>query len=350
MSMIELLILSSRYVVLVYGSIRGMSLEYSPKVESRETEEEIYISQEEFNRQFTIEHTLSIGESEVTYSSVAPSETISDDWVVYVGGFSQGKDSYLAELYNLAQSGRKVVFTNPLKGIQEHDFVDALEGYNLPDTIPAKALAVKAVIDHLGGETVDLVGHSQGAAVLTALATMEPELAHNLVLECPSGLQGEDSTGRIIKRFALDKALQVKEMGREVLRGDFSSLEAAKRASESFASEIQKDPIWRLNVEIPGAATVNIVPMLEFIHQQTIEDRHFSTKVTLINAQSDIVFPPDQIEDALEGDPLNFVDSWAMYARKSASHTAPALEKAGLLRQLVNKDIPANEGTDTEVA
>lgn len=286
-----------------------------------------YISQEDFERQFKEEHNIEVKGEIIPYTIVVPEEPTSENWVVYVGGFSQGPNSYLDEIQNLAQAGRKVLFVNPLKGIEaDEDEMQEDILKDLPKPILSKARAVQEVLNEVGAKEVDFVGHSQGAAIVTTFAAMHPGIANKIVIEGPEGLLGgNDSKFRMIARFVADKVNALARNPKKTLGKE------AVRAGKSFSTEIKKDPIYRYNKELPAVTEVDIAPLLKKIKKEQ-ED----TEVILVNANQDKVFPSDRIEQTLGNNPLDeYVDRWAMYQDKNASHMAAVIERPGLLRQIL---------------
>ncbi len=296
--------------------------------EKYEIVDEEHLTTEEFEHQFNEELLLEFeGHDPIPYTVVIPKNLTSEDWVVYVGGFGQGKISYLDEIKNLAHSGRKVLYTNPINGIKV-----GTEGRTIkvPDTIINKSNALHEVLKKVDADRVDFIGHSQGAAVITTYASTHPGVAKKLILECPAGtLGGNDSTEKIIGRFAVDKISSL------ISNTEGAMSASSKRSGRSFINEVlvnYKDISFRLNQEIPGVATVDIAPLLKEIKE--IDNK---TEIVLINANEDKVFPKDEIDRMLGENPLEYVDRWAMYANKKASHGAPVAERAGLLQQILEK-------------
>jgi len=284
---------------------------------------EEHITTEEFERQFSEEQLVEIdGYDPIPYTTITPENPTSENWVVYVGGFSQGKETYLDEIKSLVHSGRKVLFTNPTKGIDgEND-----SQLKIPDTIQNKSRALDEVLKAAGAESVDFVAHSQGAAVVTTYAAQHPDTTNKMVLECPAGLmEGIDTRLSIMARFIDDKVSAVLTDTKNILG------KSGLRGGRSFSGNLIKDVKYRWEEEVPGVAEVDIAPLLK-----TIKERDYGTEVILLNANEDKAFSPERIEETLGDNPLEeYIDRWAMYERKKASHSAPIVERPGLLRQIL---------------
>ena len=176
------------------------SIKNTSKSEVQESNQ--MISDEEFETQF-VEQTIEVGGNELRYVAMEPSETISDEYVVYVGGFSMGPGVYKQEIKGLAQSGRKVLFLNPLKGVEATQADSKkFEEFDLPGTIQNKTSEALMLLDHLAIGRADFVGHSQGAIIATTVAIMRDGIADNLVLLNPAGLYGEDTSPDMWARTA----------------------------------------------------------------------------------------------------------------------------------------------------
>jgi len=353
-----------------------MSMESLNKLRTKNNESletslnEEFITAESFDQQFNEEHILEIdGNDPVPYTTVSPENPISEDWVVYVGGFGQGKESYLDEIQSLAHSGRKVLFTNPTRGIEGNNELSAFE--DVPDTIHNKARAVQEILNEVGATSVDFVGHSQGGAVISTFVAEHPGVAKKMVLLNSAGTKGgDDSWYKIIGRFGADKFEGLKN-DKETLRGD-----SGKRAGNSFMKEsifnTKFDHAFRLNKEIPGVAAMDIIPLLKLIKQSG------ETEITFVNANNDKVYNTKAIaemfgiedillkieeeerafenavasgekteEDQVYSEKLSeelkeyqneFVDNWANYSRGEATHSEPVAGKAGLLVSILNPE------------
>lgn len=307
-----------------------------------------HVTDEEFERQFKEDHYLEIeGNDPIPYAMVVPENPTSENWVVYVGGFSQGKESYLDEIKDLAESGRKVLFTNPTKGIEAEE--EGESQVDMPETILNKSRAVDEILKVVGTDKVDLVGHSQGAAVITTFVAEHPGLANKMILECPAGLlEGEDSWYKVMGRFGYDKTSAVTTDSKQWLEETLSIRDessdkdpkivtrqvlnkAGSRAGKSFFKNLKDDFVFRLVEEIPGVAKVDIAPLLK-----EIKEKGEGTEVILVNANNDKVYSPERLEQTLGDNPLDeYIDRWAMYDSKTASHSTPVAGRAGLLRQIL---------------
>src|SRR3989344_3240889 len=100
-----------------------------------------------FERQFSEKHILPLEEETLEYTLVCPeNESGQAEWTVIIGGFSSTKEMWKEEILDLAQSGKRVVFVTPDKGIaptaDEADYFKG-DGKTIPPTIQRKMAAVK---------------------------------------------------------------------------------------------------------------------------------------------------------------------------------------------------------------
>jgi len=331
------------------NSLEKFPNKLTPKTQTEENNHSLEppkISEEEFANQFK-ELILNTDNHEILYSKIEPSETVSSKFVIYLGGFAKSKEAYYGELKSIAQSGRKVLFTNQTRGIapSEKDSIE-LSKLNLPQTIKNKVAEVIVLLDYLKIYRADIVGHSQGAIIGTIIAAMRPGIADNLILLNPAGLYDDDSSVGIVQRTIkgdvehkkyITKTKDAKEKERLAL--------ARKRVKRS--STLTTDMMWRFDKEIHGLATTDIAPILKKIKSKQ-EDAGVDEKtyITLITANKDALFNSEKIEKHIginlpqdKKDTEGVIDAHAMYIEKGASHNAPMYEKPGLITQILNSRI-----------
>lgn len=342
------------------GSSISVEAEKSPE-QSKEGEKR-YISREEFERQLGRSEKQEIGGQKIEVTTILPESLSDETWVVMLGGIATGPKTYTDELYEIAVSGRKILFLNPDKGIdasQEDEKYFAK--FSVPQTIVVKTALVKEILQEMDIEDADIVGHSQGAIIATALGARNPEMARHIVLDNPGGLTGEDSGIRLMGRAA--KQL-VKEQGfafREATKGNKGPLKRFNRAAGVFSKNFARNLAWRLVKETPGIAESRMEELLKTMQDEREKNQGKGPKITLLTANRDEFFPDERIgetlgysesEDQEEREkPFAYIDNWAMYSRKGASHNAPVLEHPGALRQILqaNKpEAPEPDQTNTE--
>lgn len=316
-------------------------------------DEQEYLSRAEFEKQLRDTKKLETEHGSVEYAIVEPETLISPRPVVYVGGFAHGRNSYVEEMFDLARSGRKIVYTNPIRGFDKgiSENVAALQQkYALPESVRAKVAALDAVIEAVrAGEDVDLVGHSQGGLLITLLGALRPAVVRHIVLQSPEGFQGKLSTPRMMAKFARQAVYQLRDVREQNKQGDPRPARVAARTAGSFTRELARDIFWRLTEEIPGSVRVAIAPVLKDIKTAS-KDAEKKTVISLLYANSDRLFPPGVYEKGIEmernlveaaepetGGVFDYVDCVAMYARKGAGHNAAANEKEGLLRKVLDQ-------------
>ncbi len=123
------------------------------------------ISAEDFDNQFK-EKEITIDGQTFRYVKIEPGEAISPQYVLFLGGFGAGAEEYRHEIKDLVLSGRKVLFANPLKGLEpQTDDAEIMDAYNLPQTIQYKVAEIIALLEYAEIRRCDVVCHSQGAAI-----------------------------------------------------------------------------------------------------------------------------------------------------------------------------------------
>jgi pyruvate dehydrogenase E2 component (dihydrolipoamide acetyltransferase) len=110
-----------------------------------------------------------------------------DRRVVLLHGFGGDKDTWLFNLEALAEG--RTVYALDLPGHGESDKRVA------DGSVAGLATTVAGFLDALGMDTVDLVGHSMGAAVAMAVAVAAPGRVRSLALLAPAGLGQEANVG-----------------------------------------------------------------------------------------------------------------------------------------------------------
>ena len=325
------------------------------------------ISDEEFEKQL-VEQTVTVDDHEIAFVRITPPEKVSEQPVLYVGGFATEANMY-DDLKDLAQQGREVIFANPIRGIptKSEEASQNLKEFGIAETIQRKGLEVVALLDELDIQNIDLVCHSQGAAVSTVVAALRPGTVENLILTSPAGMSGEDSWWGIIGRTLKG---QVRQFGYNVARNSpnfygepdgqgFKPEEAARRTNAWVNAQKnegpRKDTWWRITEEAQGIVDTNILPLLKYIKErnQTL-DEDKRTRVHLLTANEDDTFDAKKIEQnlgypedlsdenkaardaAYEAVFENYIDSHSMYINKHATHDAPVFEKTGAIGQILD--------------
>ncbi len=219
-----------------------------------------------------------------------------NNWVVVIGGFSTSEAAYAAEISELKNSGKSVLFIKYDKDIKSE-------------------LRVKKI------EQADFVVYSYDCRMLH-FAIEYPERVKRLVLINPAGLIGKDTTKDLLFRFARQMVEEAYTLVRTAPSNPRILLTAAKVVWEFVGTAI------RNLRELPKIAHSDIVPLLLKLKQLKVE-------VILLHAYSDRVFPQARIINTLGEDPCQLVAGWAMFKEKDASHNVSYLKRPGVLRQIL---------------
>lgn len=285
----------------------------------------------ELERQFAESHFLTLEKEQLEYALVAPVPTPPEgtpkEWTVFIGGFSAVKDVYKQEMFDLARFGQHVLFLAPNKGItpttEDTDYYNVRAGA-LPDTIRNKASAVALLLEQLQITNANIIGHSQGGAVATALTGARPAIAKRLILDNPAGLIGVDSVGKLLGRVA-DEA-RVENPGAQ------SGAMWIKQIKQ-----LVRIPLFRATKEIPGIARTDIRPILANL-KHLVAEGSARPEIILINSNNDQVFPKEDVEAGIGGSPFeSYIDRWVMYADKNAGHGKFDREESGLYPELMDE-------------
>lgn len=289
---------------------------------------------QELEAQFAQEHTLNLEKEHLDYTVLrGVGESTQKEWVVFVGGFSSIKETYKAEMFDLAKTGHNILFVSPDQGVspnpEEENYFAAKHGH-VAETIERKAVAVSRLVDHLGISQANIIGHSQGGAVSAIFAGMRPMLAKRLILDNPVGIIGERSTGELLRGVHAEakKGFSTHEEWDRVV---------SQQDTTTWAKQLKKliqFPLWRVTQEVPGIAHADIRPILAELKRKKTEG---GPEIILINANDDKIFRSEEVERALGEDPLtDYLDRWAMYADKDAGHGKFDRNKPGLYPQIMD--------------
>ncbi len=271
-------------------------------------EQQPTLSQKEFDQQIATKHTIEVNGEVAVYHMAEPpfDPSVSQEWIVFVGGFSTTKEKYYEELLHLAQSGRKVLFINPEMSAHVIDDEHPATAH-MPATIKSEADLLRRVLDAEGIDKADFVAHSRGAAVATTLIAQNPGRARRVLLDSPAGLIGKDTPKELMARSRKEMVARIKS-------------EHSLKPLTSFAGRFLRRLNLHLKEEIPAIAETDIRPLLKTIHAYSQEHADDAVETILLNPNSDLIFPPDRIEAALGDDPFEYFDNWMQYLDKKAYH------------------------------
>lgn len=308
------------------------------EIASARDEQQPTLLQKEFDQQLAIKHTIEVNGEVATYHMAEPpfDPTVSQEWIVFVGGFSTTKEKYYEELLHLAQSGRKVLFINPEMSAHTIEDEHPLTAH-MHATIKSEADLLRRVLDAEGIDKADFVAHSRGAAVATTLIAQNPGRARRVLLDSPAGLIGKDTPKELMARSRKEMFARIKT-------------EHSLKPLTSFAGRFLRRLNLHLKEEIPAIADTDIRPLLKTIHDYSYEHADDAVETILLNPQSDLIFPPDRIEAALGADPFEYFNNWMQYADSKAYHgqiyhprtigaeadKLPAQQRHTLIEELIN--------------
>lgn len=269
--------------------------------------------------------------------------------IIFLGGFTAPEQAYADEIEHLESQGYTVHYLNPDKGAdltpEEAAYFEQLNDSSerpVPDLLQRQSAEVRAYLETNGIGQAVFVGHSKGGSVATAYAASHPEGVSQLVLDNPSGLMGADTQSDLRAR-----SRETQKGGRE--RAE--SIDRGKHFKKNFRVpglvNFLKRPIFRLKQEIPSIAETDITDMLGDIKAQG------GTEVVLLTANSDRTYPKERVATSLgvedsENDESSqtevafekYIDRWATYAEQDADHYAPITERAGVLQQVIEENLP----------
>lgn len=291
-----------------------------------------HISPESFLEQLSEESTLEIVDEEhhacalISYTEIIPEEPISEEYVVYVGGFGTNAYAYDAQLFEIARRGHKVIYLNPQSGITPSaELSEYAHEKQIPLSIQQKAMEVETLFKTLGIERACLIGHSQGGAIATLFSSIHAEKIDKLILDTPAGLAGHMSVRELFKR-SLDEALQEFMFAYRKMRyeGDRSFLlEWSDRLYHNKRGK-GAESLWKLRDDIRALVETDITPILRDIEEMKKESE--GPHVVLVTSHNDRIFRSADIENKLGADPFGevdhaaLIDRWVIYADKSTGH------------------------------
>lgn len=314
------------------------------------------ISREQFDKQFSQTNILMAGDKEISYAMAKGSEDPNAEWFVYIGGFAQGSNSYADVLYDVATSGRNIVYVNPLEGIEitNEKIATEMRGLGVPDLIARKANEVKFIMDALEIEHAHIGGHSQGAAVGATLAVMVHDKVSKLLLDAPPGLRDGDNPFRLALSTVLGKRILKKEI--EGLANQLETGEVMKREHESEddykarlqeldrrvaklgimtdGSKAKHRLLWRLRNEVTALSKFHMRPVIQKVKelQGGLNRDTYKNEISIITANMDVTFESDKAVINANG----LADSTSSYIGKHESHNAAILAPVGYYSQKLN--------------
>lgn len=162
-----------------------------------------------------------------------------DRRVVALHGFGGNKDNWLFNLDTLAEGRTVYALDFPGHGESDKRVTDG--------SVAGLAATVAGFLDALGIDTVDLVGHSMGAAVAMAVAVAAPGRVRSLALMAPAGLgqeanadylrgfvsaQSRRELKRHVEKLFADPALVTRDMLENLLK--FKRLDGAQAALQTM--------------------------------------------------------------------------------------------------------------------
>jgi len=130
--------------------------------------------------------------------------------LVIIGGLGSGMESYLDSIYEAVTAGRRVIFMNPSRNFrprpQDVLRIDELHNStagkgNIPKPLLRKASVAVRILEEMGFERFDLLGHSQGGIVAAAITALERDRVRVLDLVSTGGMIGDDSFLPLAIRF-----------------------------------------------------------------------------------------------------------------------------------------------------
>lgn len=279
---------------------------------------------EQLNKVCVLEHAPDHADEQpdrIEYRDITPERLRYDQCVVFVGGLGTTAVDYTEQLRILAQQGRRVVYCNPLRGITPSP---ALAAYakekGLPPLMASKASEVLQVMEHLGIEHADVIGHSQGGAVSTLVAAFKPESVDQLILDTPAGIVGKKTYAELAPRIGEEFHAEGAFVTTKTAEGDPTYEQAFKRNAQAASTDPEYIR-WRREEEIPSAGATSTIPLLKDIRGRAQRGMPAPT-IALVTAQDDRIFTPEEMQHAL-GDVTQedaLVDRWVMYADPAIGH------------------------------
>lgn len=318
------------------------------------------LTRERFDTQFDEWQRTNVDDYQIRFASFVH-DSPGAEWFVFVGGFSQGKEGYADNLYDVAKSGRNILYTNPLKGIPVVDVSDSmfLDTLRVPPVMAAKANEVRLLLKEKGIEHAHVSGHSQGTAVSAVLSALKPQLARKMILDAPAGLRGGDSSWRITFSTVIGKrelkgqlAKLAKELENGLARHDGETEEEYQaRVADVIrrvnqwdvdlgSSELNEGLLWRLTKEVPALAKFSMLPVLERLDRERKREGSDDNRgIYLISSHSDRTFEADKVRVTTQ----SLVESAGTSLRRvtypdpDETHKGAMYATPGLYRQLLEQ-------------
>lgn len=245
------------------------------------TEEQSWLEE-----QYKKRETLDVMGQEVKVLDIVPREQKHETPVVIAPGYGTASPAHIkTNILEMVRLGRRTLFIDEPRGITHNFNTEDTRG--IQDYFLNQISALIGTMDAKGIQKVDIVGNSEGGIYTIIAASLYPERFENIVLCNTAGMIGEDTSLKLIYRFATD--------------GLRSAIDMQKRkgSMSAGAKSQMKDGVAGFNkyvVSNPKASFEEIQSMAGTQIRSIVKDvKSKGVGISIIHTVDDGVFPVDRV-------------------------------------------------------
>jgi pimeloyl-ACP methyl ester carboxylesterase len=248
---------------------------------------------DDFEKQFAAKRSLEATYGRVCWRQAFPDKMLTSEPVLFVPGWGATPDTYHDLFKHLYEKGLPIICPEPPHMLRKtvsfggESRLSEKLGHSASQKVADVLTLSNYIRKKYSTEKIIALGHSIGALILTASASVDTDLFRNICLVSPAGCTKEETLNLMMKFSSMilgktDEYFQDPEKNKSVIR---TGLEAIKYVGLN-PKRIE---------EAKAISTVSIVNLLRDL--QTINH----IPVSVLHGNNDDVFNPSEVQQRLEG-------------------------------------------------